>query len=264
MNWLKKTFSAKSLDGLTPAALRDLSDRSWRWGNSKWLWLVWALAGGYGIVLLVQGSRFRSKRMIIAGAASFVLIIVGFSLIPPANEDGTPVENVSFVIPIMLAFVLSVAAAHYFNRDVLVEKARRLHSPQDDWLTTNFGVTAPVGEPITQKMDRGTEQLLAANGLAQKSPVEPKPEEPKNQEPSGLLDINTASLQEIVNLGIFSDDRVMAIVRQRDSRPFQSLDELRVLLDLKPHELAEVKKVAEVQSSSPQVPKNSSGRIVDL
>jgi DNA uptake protein ComE-like DNA-binding protein len=263
MNWLKKTFSAKSLDGLSPAALRNLNNRKWRWANSKWLWLVWGLAGGYGIILVIQGSRFQSMRLIASGVLSFVLLIIGISIIPPANEDDTPVEP-GFIIPIMLAFFLCFGAAHYFNRDVLVEKARRLHSPKDDWLKTNFGVTAPVGESIDQKMDLGTEQLLAANGLVPEGLVIQETEQVKKRVITGLLNINTASLQDIVTLGIFSDDRVMAIIQQRDSRPFQSLDELRVFLDLKPHELAEVKKVIEVQSSPPMVPKNPSGRIVDL
>jgi DNA uptake protein ComE-like DNA-binding protein len=107
-------------------------------------------------------------------------------------------------------------------------------------------------------MDTATESILATSGL---SPVGPGPDE-KPRTP--LLDVNSASLQELVKSGVFSDDQLMAVVKKRESRPFRSIDELRVALDLKPHEFAQVRKKVEVTQTGPQPTPSPSSRIVDL
>ena len=260
MNWFKKILSGKNLDGLSPHAIEDLNKTSWRRGNSKWLWIVWGLAGGYGIPLIVQGARFRSPRMVLAGTISFILLVMALSSVPTTEDSdvGLGGSEILFIFSFLLSIFLAIWGAHYLNRDVLIEKVRRAHRLNDDWVSSNFGVASSKAEPLRPVMNSQTETVLESAGLIEDEAIRAEGYTPE------LVDVNSASIQSLIGSGALSDNQVMQLVSRRETQQFQSIDEVRVFLDLKPHEFAKVRKLLQAQLSSPTSPEKSAGRIVDL
>jgi hypothetical protein len=186
--------------------------------------------------------------------------VVAFSSVPTTEDSdaGLGGSEILFIFTFLFSIFLAIWGAHYLNRDVLIEKVRRAHRLNDDWVSSNFGVASPKSEPLRPVMNSQTESVLEGAGLIDDETIRTEGATPE------LVDVNSASINSLIRSGALSDNQVVQLVSRRDTQPFQSIDEVRVFLDLKPHEFAKVRKLLQTRVSSPTAPEKSAGRIVDL
>lgn len=283
---IKALLNRKPNYELTPGALRKLENPKWRSDNSKWRWAVFLSAGLYGgIALLIQGLRAKSRRMQIIGYAWFILFF-GFGLLSDTAEVGTPLYDLySSLLTIAIFFVCGMAiwATIKFNSDVLVWKAMR-DEVTENWVADNLGIakqafTKPIGtaksfidgslysgsvggapqtadeQPITVRLDEKTKEILIDAGLSNSIP--------SNRENfEGILEINKSDAKELSDSKLFTVQQLDLILSRRSAMPFKSLEDLRLALDLKPHELSKLSKVLRFSFESDSAP--GSGRILDV
>jgi hypothetical protein len=159
---------------------------------------------------------------------------------------------------VLLGAALSIWASIQFNQDVLVEKAMRDQRGSSSWVETNLSKKSTDGHPkIEVSTDRASTEVLETFGL-QVPAIGPNE---KASEPA--VDINTASLEALVSTGVFTDQQIDKIVSKQGHGGFRTIDEVRIFLDLQPHELAQMMKAVSLVPPTDRKPKGRK-RIVDF
>jgi hypothetical protein len=255
-NPISDFFAKKKVDQLPAEAVALLNDSKWRRRNSKWRWFVWFVGGGYGVPFFVQGLRLKINRLTILGASQCGLTIVVMSQLSD-SETTTPLDDLIFGM--FLAFwAAAVWFSNRFNGDVLVAKAlRATEGKSANWVSENIELRGSERPAVfAAKIDASSSQVLEQSGL-----------DAAGQKPSDdrtvSMDLNTASSSELESSGIFTAEQVQTITEKQKSGGYKSLDELRVQLNLKPHEYSRVVSHYNIRT----VPAKKSGRsrrVVDL
>jgi hypothetical protein len=219
------------------------------------------VGGGYGVPFFVQGLRFKINRLTILGASQCGLTIVVMSQLSD-SETTTPLDDLIFGM--FLAFwAAAVWFSNRFNGDVLVAKALRATEGKsanwvsENWVSENIELRGSERPAVfAAKIDASSSQVLEQSGL-----------DAAGQKPSDdrtvSMDLNTASSSELESSGIFTAEQVQTITEKQKSGGYKSLDELRVQLNLKPHEYSRVVSHYNIRT----VPAKKSGRsrrVVDL
>ena len=241
---------------LTAAALRRLEDPTWRKANGKWRWIVWLSMGLYaGPVLIVQGTRAKSRRLAISGYLATATFILAVALAP--TEDTQPTTDTAsslFALLLIIPIVIGLWATTSFGKDVWVWKAMR-DQVTGDWFSQNFGesVQPPAAELIQPKMSPITAEAIQDAGLVTQT---------KKSNFTGTIEINKASQESLEETGLFTAEQVRKILDRRDNRPIRNQDELRLLLELRPHELVSVAK--HILFHTDAEGSAGSGRVLDL
>lgn len=279
-----------SVNELTSAQLAQLDDPKWRRRNSRWRLIVWFSGGVYGtFVLWYVAAKLKSLKALVAAAISTAVGGVFFVLLSRqpqlteaelAAQEGTtraatPEENmITAAAFVMIAFNLWMS--FYLQKDWLVWVVSR--KGKGSWVEENLKIKtvsreqALVGRTKQAKLDSGSKLILDSSDLiAEPSEApfvnqtvrqEPVNEKASAKEPNIELDINEASLGSLLKLPGVTDVIAEKILLERQARGgFKSFEEVRVALDLKPHEVAKLQNLfvfKNIQSSG------ASGRVLDV
>lgn len=256
MNRFLAFFASKKIDNLSPSSIERLNSSKWRRQNSKWRYWVWFLLGAYGIPLIVQGSRFKSRRLMLSGVAVLVAQVASVALTSGETEP-TPTDDLLTGL-LLAASVFGIWASVKFNQDVLVEKAVKDQGKPESWVESNLGgPTNSSSTRIETSADETTADLLDNYGIEVPSTGEPM------ERDQHAVDMNSATIQDLAATGVFTDQQIVKIMAKQESGGFQTIEEVRIYLDLKPHELAKVSRsfsVVPKEGKKPSVRK----RIVDF
>ena len=276
LNKIRGVLAQKPDHSLTPQAIRKLEDPKWRSNNSKWRWLVYLSVGVYsGPVLLIQGIRSKSRRLKVCGGLILGTLFAGM-LISGTRVEGeryydlvNSIGSVLFFITLVFGFWATVK----YGSDVLVWKATKGEKKSNDWVEENLGISREIHRPedyrdnlatnaavqstapITPKSDSLTRQTLLDAGLSSNTTS-------SESKFVGILEINLASEQEIEKSELFTQEQLEVLVARRNSMPFKSMEDLRLTLDLKPHEMVKLGKVLRFTNNGDS--KSSPGRVLDF
>lgn len=269
---IKEVLTHKPKYNLSPQALRKLEDAKWRNDHNKWRWWVFISFGFYsGFVLLIQGIRCKSRRLKIS-AGIVLLTFFTFGIIANSVTEGEP--NYDLISSIGTFGLLASCAFGFwatvkFGSDVLVWKATK-DEISTDWVEANLGIPTKKlqhpprtrdlrqtqnKEPIVPIIEPGTQHMLSDVGLNPKSALTQNNFE-------GTLEVNSASEQELKNSSLFTDDQILLVMNRRKAMQFKSIEDLRLTLDLKPHEIVRLGKV--IRFSNENGPTTTSGRVLDF
>jgi DNA uptake protein ComE-like DNA-binding protein len=247
---------------LTPEQITLLEDPNWRRKQLGQKWWALFLIFAYGVFVYVYYAfSIRTKKFIVAAIVSSVLFI-GFVALLPVEPEGaveqaprpaTLMENIGgFITLTMIAF--NVWMFFYLKNDYLVWKAKKA-TASGSWVEQNLkikttSVSSPKAKskpnPVAQsapdslmgQLEEDADSLLADRAHAVKPTTkEPKVTAVKQQE----VDIATASLEELVKIEGLSEQQAQTIISERTKRAISSEDELRVVLQLKPHEFTKLR-----------------------
>lgn len=273
-----------SVSQLTSEQLVMLDDPKWRRRNSRWRLFVWFTAGVYGtFVLWYVAAKARSKKSIIAAGVSTALGI-GFMIFASAQPTLTPeqqaaVEGTTRVATanenLLTAFSLVLIAFNiwmtfYLQKDWLLWVVTK--KGKGSWVEENLNIKTIARTDLTSertrqvKIDSGSKLYGDASDLVADAPApiiesHPKLESSEKTEVP-LLDVNKASITELLKIPGLSESNAEKILLERKSRGgFKSFEELRLTLQLKPHEIAKLEGKFDFPSSS-SAP--SFGRVLDV
>lgn len=247
---------------LTPEQINLLEDPKWRGKQLGQKWWALILISAYGsFVYIYYAFSIKTKKFITAAIISSALF-VGFAILAPREtvdeveyvpRAATLAENISsFIILTMIAF--NVWMFFYLKNDYLVWKAKKA-TASGSWVEQNLKIkTTSVrsqrgkSEPnpaaqsapdsLMGQLEEDADSLLADRAKAVK---------PANKEPQAVagkheeVDITTATLEELVKIEGLSEHQAQTIITERAKRAISSEDELRVILQLKPHEFAKMR-----------------------
>ena len=240
---------------LTAAALRRLEDPDWRKANSKWRWIVWLSVGLYaGPVLIVQGIRAKSKRLWIFGFLTTALLIFSLALLPQEGSETTDSVTTLLALLLLLPIIVAFWATSAFGKDVLVWKSMR-DQVTGDWFSQNFGdaVKLPPSDVIEPKLSPKAVSAMQDAGLVSST---------GKSDFSGNISINLAPRESLESSELFTSQQLQKILDRRSSRPIRNQEELRLLLELRPHEVVSLSK--HVNFESDMEGSTGSGRVLDL
>lgn len=279
-----------SVNELTSAQLAQLDDPKWRRRNSRWRLIVWFSGGVYGtFVLWYVAAKLKSLKAIVAAAISTAVGGVFFVLLSRqpqlteaelAAQEGTtraatPEENmITAAAFVMIAFNLWMS--FYLQKDWLVWAVSK--KGKGSWVEENLKIKTVSRDQVRvnrtkqAKLDSGSRLFLDSSDLLAapaEAPIdnqsvlaEPIHETASSKEQKIELDINEASLGSLLKLPGVTDVIAEKILLERQARGgFKSFEEVRIALDLKPHEVAKLQHLfifKNIQSSG------SSGRVLDV
>jgi DNA uptake protein ComE-like DNA-binding protein len=265
---------------LTPEQINLLEDPKWRSKQLGQKWWALFLISAYGsFVYIYYAFSIKTKKFITAAIISSALF-VGFVILAPREtvdevEDvpraATLAENISsFVILTMIAF--NVWMFFYLKNDYLVWKAKKA-TVSGSWVeqnlkikTTSVRVPKAKSEPnpvaqsapdsLMGQLEDDADSLLADRAQAVKPATkEPRVVAAKQEE----VDISTATLEQLVKVEGLSEQQAQTIITERAKRAISSEDELRVVLQLKPHEFAKLRGIFAFTRRL-----GGSGRVLDI
>jgi DNA uptake protein ComE-like DNA-binding protein len=265
---------------LTPEQINLLEDPTWRrkQKGTKWWALILIIAYG-AFVYIYYAFSIKTKKFITAAIVSSALF-VGFMMLAPREtvdeveyvpRAATLEENISsFFILTMIAF--NVWMFFYLKNDYLVWRAKKA-TASGSWVEQNLKIkTSSVRvpkikselNPVAQsapdslmgQLEEEADSLLADRAQA----VKPATKEPqvvaRKQEE---VDIATATLEQLVKVEGLSEEQAQAIITERAKRAISSEEELRVVLQLKPHEFAKLRGIFAFTRRP-----GGSGRVLDI
>lgn len=279
-----------STSALTSAQIAMLDDPKWRRRNSKWRRVMWWTAGVYGwAILWFVASKLRSKKAVIVAGISTVLGVIFLALTgaqpqttaaEQAALEGTtraasPAENaMTAVILAMVAF--NIWMTFYMQKDWLVWAATK--KDDSSWVEDNLKIKTVSQATVTAertrqaKVDSGSQLFGDASDLIADAPtpevdsaveeaVKVEAKEPE-EEKSSTVDVNSASIGSLLKVPGITEEHAEKIIVERKSRGgFKSFDELRLTLELKPHEVAKLEGAFEFPASNSGP---SFGRVLDV
>jgi len=265
---------------LTPEQINLLEDPTWRrkQKGTKWWALILIIAYG-AFVYIYYAFSIKTKKFITAAIVSSALF-VGFVMLAPREtvdeveyvpRAATLEENISsFFILTMIAF--NVWMFFYLKNDYLVWRAKKA-TASGSWVEQNLKIkTSSVRlpkvksepKPVAQsapdslmgQLEEDADSLLADRAQE----VKPATQEPqlgagKQEE----VDIATATLEQLVKVEGLSEQQAQTIITERAKRVISSEDELRVVLQLKPHEFAKLRGIFAFTRRP-----GRSGRVLDI
>jgi DNA uptake protein ComE-like DNA-binding protein len=265
---------------LTPEQISLLEDPTWRRKQLGQKWWALILIFAFGVfVYIYYAFSIKTKKFIMAAGVSSVLLIGTLAFQPTVTEGAveeapraaTLTENIySFFSFTMIAF--NVWMFYYLKNDYLVWKAKKA-TASGSWVEQNLkikstSVRKPMAKtepnPMSQsdpdsivgQLDKDADSLLA--GRAQSV-------EPANRESLVVpgkqvdVDIATATLEDLANIDGLTEQQAQRILTERAKRAIASEDELRVILQLKPHEFAKLRGVFAFTRRP-----GSPGRVLDI
>lgn len=273
-----------SFSELTPQQLVLLDDAKWRRRNSRWRWIIWGSVGLYGsFVLWYVAAKSRSKKAIIAAAVSTALG-AGFMIFTSAQPTLTPAQEAALEGTtrvatanenLLTAFTLAMVAfniwmSFYLQKDWLIWVVTK--KGKGSWVEENLNIKTVSRQEATadrarqEKKVSGSQLFGDASDLVADAPapvIEPALKtEPPQQADTPLLDVNEASIGALLKVPGLSEAHAEKILIERKSRGgFRSFEELRLSLELKPHEVAKLEGKFDFPSSNNGP---SFGRVLDV
>jgi DNA uptake protein ComE-like DNA-binding protein len=273
-----------SVSELTSEQLVMLDDPKWRRRNSRWRLFIWFTAGLYGtFVLWYVAAKARSKKAIIAAGVSTALG-VGFMIFTSAQPTLTPeqqaaVEGTTRAATanenLLTAFSLALVAfniwmSFYLQKDWLLWVVAK--KSKGSWVEENLKIKTVTRSDLTAqrnrqaKIDSGSKLFGDASDLIADAPAPSMDTPPKLKPLTSTdvlpLDVNQASISDLLKIPGLSEAHAEQIVIERKSRGgFKSFEELRLTLQLKPHEIAKLEGMFDFPSSNSGP---TFGRVLDV
>ena len=270
---------------LNASQIAKLNDPVWRKRHSRWRWGVWGTAGGYGAFFLIfVAAKSKSKKAIIAAAISSVLLILVLvisSQMPVLTEAelaaaegttriATPLDNaMGAVIFTMVAF--NIWMSFYLQKDWLLWVVTKEDS--SDWVAENLKI-----KNVSLKEKPRTAQQSSAVPIANdlQKDVEDFDSEPKqvatpqdtavvareSKSATNPVDPNGVALGMLLKVpGVSEQLAEKIVVSRKTDGDFKSLEDMRIRLEIQPHEMLKIQDVfafSERKNSSP------TGRVLDV
>jgi DNA uptake protein ComE-like DNA-binding protein len=270
---------------LNQSQIANLNDPAWRRRHSRWRWGVWGTAGAYGAVFLIfVAAKSRSKKAIIAAAISaLLLILIGVisSQMPVLTEaelaaaEGTTriatgLDNaMGAVIFTMIAF--NIWMSFYLQKEWLlwvVTKADR-----SDWVAENLkiknvslkekprtelqGSAVHIANDLQEDLDN-----LVSEPRQVSTPQESTVILSETPSATNAVDPNGISLGALINIPGVSEQLAEKIVTSRmTDGAFKSLEEMRIRLEIQPHEML---KIQDVFAFSERTTSSPTRRVLDV
>lgn len=277
-------------NSLTDNQLLLLDDPKWRRKNSKWRYVVWWTVGVYGtFALWYVAAKSKTKKSMIAAAVSTVLGVL-FMIFTGAQPQLTPAQEAALEGTtrvatmnenLMTASSLALIAfnfwmSFYLQKDWLLWVVTK--KGKGSWVEENLNIRTIPRESVNAdrtrkaKVDSGSQLFGDASDLIADAPapvvdqkieqvVAPQttgPEEPAVES----IDVNQASIGALMKVPGLSEAHAEKILIERKARGgFKSFEELRVTLELKPHEVAKLEGKFEFPSSNSGP---AFGRVLDV
>lgn len=265
---------------LTPEQINLLEDPTWRRKQlgQKWWTLIFIFVFGV-FVYVYYAFSIKTKKFIVAAGVSSVLFI-GTVVFQPTVTEGaveeapraaTITENIyGFFTLTMIAF--NVWMFYHLRNDYLVWKAKKA-TVSGSWVEQNLkikstsvrspkakskpnSVAQSAPDSFIGQLDEDADSLFADRAQALRPATkEPQVVAGKQEE----VDIATATLDELVKIEGLSEQQAQTIIAERAKRAISTEDELRVVLQLKPHEFAKLRGVFAFKRR-PGTP----GRVLDI
>ncbi len=287
----------RTMTTTTPEQL--LADARWRRTHSAYT--LWALFGLGFVSLLYTGIRAKRKDWS-AWAVPYGILVIGAASISggsPEDPDApaTLAGNVSTAV-FGIAWVLSAVHVFWVRKDWLRWKAAAAGRPQ--WYE-GYGAS-PASQPGADLGAIGLEDLtsdylapIRPGAGSSLPPPPPPPTAPLRQRPpppahtsagvadeslppqpivrplpgtegsSDLVDLNTATLEELASLSGVGVATAHRFVEERNRRGgFASVDEAAVAVGAQPHVRSRLQEKAFVSDRQPPRRSGRAGRIVDI
>jgi DNA uptake protein ComE-like DNA-binding protein len=265
---------------LTPEQINLLEDPTWRRKQIGQKWWALILIFAFGVfVYIYYAFSIKTKKFFVAAGVSSVLFIGSIAFQPTVTEGAveevpraaTLTENIySFFSFTMIAF--NVWMFYYLKNDYLVWKAKKA-TASGSWVEQNLkikstSVRKPKAKtepkPISQSasgsilgaLEADADSLLADRAQPVKPAIQESLVAPGKQDE---VDIATATFEELANIDGLTEQQAQRILTERAKRAIASEDDLRVILQLKPHEFAKLRGVF-VFTRRPGSP----GRVLDI
>jgi DNA uptake protein ComE-like DNA-binding protein len=265
---------------LTPEQINLLEDPKWRGKQLGQKWWALILISAYGsFVYIYYAFSIKTKKFITAAIISSALF-VGFAILAPREtvdeveyvpRAATLAENISsFIILTLIAF--NVWMFFYLKNDYLVWKAKKA-TASGSWVEENLRIkSTSVRKPkskaepnptsqsdpdsIVGQIEDDADSMLADRAQPVKPAIQESLVAPGKQDE---VDIATATLEELANIDGLTEQQAHRILTERAKRAIASEDELRVILQLKPHEFAKLRGVFAFTRRP-----GSPGRVLDI
>jgi DNA uptake protein ComE-like DNA-binding protein len=265
---------------LTPEQISLLEDPTWRRKQIGQKWWALILIFAFGVfVYIYYAFSIKTKKFIIAAGVSSVLLIGTLAFQPTVTEGAveeapraaTLTENIySFFSFTMIAF--NVWMFYYLKNDYLVWKAKKA-TASGSWVEENLRIKStsvrkpkakaepnPTSESdpdsIVGQIEDDADSMLADRSQPVKPAIQESLVAPGKHEE---VDIATATLEELAKIDGLTQQQAQKILIERGKRAISSEDELRVILQLKPHEFAKLRGVFAFTRRP-----GSPGRVLDI
>jgi DNA uptake protein ComE-like DNA-binding protein len=284
----------------TPEQL--LADPSWRRRHS--VYTLWTIFGFGFVSLLYTGARAKRNDWMkwgaIYGVVAIPALAVGGSLSPEDPDAPAPLgANLAIAA---WAIVWIISAIHVFRARKEWLRWKASTAGQARWYETpasSVATSAPAADLSNIGLDDPTSEYLAGpppvaapagSSPASTGPPQPptasgtsgpppppaapapraterpaQPAEPTMAARTDLIDLNTASVDDIAALPGVGVATAHRIVEERQRRGgFESVDEAAIGVNVQPHVRARLQKLAVVSQRQQPTRQRSTGRIVDI
>lgn len=278
---------------LSPEALACLNDKKWRRSQSKWMLWIYLTLGllgviGFARIAIKTKNPVAKKYTYILSGILFVLFALG-GLDNPTETvvDGKTVTD-SGTLGIIGTWLLLVNYGLQTFLSFKVNKIWLVHKAQDnnlDWVQQNITVKGLAQTLVQSPQDLVKDALgidrseyLAENAPTTAPPSKKTPPPPpKNSPPppppvnaiagsklQQLLNLNTASVEELIQVGGLDPVLAAKIIVQREkSQGFSSFDSFATTMQLQPHQIAKLKPIFVVDKPGGQQD-SKPGRVLDI
>ena len=237
-----------------------IQSRDWRWRQSLWMlpgFLCCGLLTWLSFLIIAVQARKRAWWIACAGYAAVAAVAVGLTALSPSDlpegESTAPARAGTWIL--LAAWLVGVVHMLIVNRDWLLWKAgpvpwyQAATTPPPEY---NVAPGISVPPPDTFYAPPPSDQGAVAGPVA------------KLPEPRAVqsVRVNTATPEELATALEIPLDRAQSLVAARTAgMTFRSAEQVRVLLDLQPHEWVRVR--GRIDLTTPPRP-GGSGRVLDV
>jgi DNA uptake protein ComE-like DNA-binding protein len=266
---------------LSPQAVARLNDKKWRRGKSKWmLWiyLTQSMFGVIGFALLAiktKDATLKKYAYILSTLIFLVFLLIGLDDEQTKTVDGETVTeygtlgNIALLV-LLCNYGLQVGLSFKANKIWLLHQAQYR---SQSWVNENFPNTSSVSQPLDSRQEQVIEDLgINTDDYIATTPtpirvsekqIPPPPSKKINQQSNAVVNLNSASVEDLINLVGF--DPVLAantVVQREKVKSFGSFEEFANALELQPHQIVKFKPLL----SFPKIdrPASALGRVLDI
>jgi len=266
---------------LSPEAVAKLNDKKWRRGKSKWMLWIYLTSSALGVIgfarlaIKTKDATLKKYAYIFSALMFLIFLLIGLDDATTKVVDGETVTengtlgNIGGLV-LLCNYGLQVWLSFKANKIWLLHQAQ--NRPQS-WVNENLPNTSSVSQPLNSKQEQVIEDLgINTDDYIATTPTPPKASEKKmsstpskkiNQQSNAVVDLNSASVEDLINIVGF--DPVLAantVVQRERVKSFGSFEEFANALKLQPHQIVKFKPLL----SFPKIdrPESTPGRILDM